>query len=137
MKAIALREILTQLSSIERFTFLPKMPAFREADIQVDKLERMANEFSKKFRLGALGMSAKALTRTKGPELHRLTQQSKKVDSLFAKLFEQAMTQSIKEGGSKIPKKIIAAHCQNFVRGYNRELHKEAQRRQLSSGQPG
>ena len=130
-KAINLRDLLTQMSVHQRFRrFAFKLSAYREADIQIDKLDRMAKEYSKKFR-GA-DLSSTELAKKQGPHLHRLGQQSKKVDAAMSKLVGQTLIESVKEHLGPVPKRSeISSDCERFVRDYNRRLFTEVQRKRL------
>ncbi len=64
-----------------------KLPSRRETLIQLEKLRRMAESFSKKFPAPELvGMSQQQFMKKSAPARHRLTQQYKAVDKLIAKV---------------------------------------------------
>jgi hypothetical protein len=131
MKAVILSGLLTRKAKD-----WGAFPAYRETNIQVEKLGRMAQEFAKKYRMAVLKMPADKLRKKQGPELHRLTQQSKRVDSEMAQLILEGFpTEAVKRLPVARRGKLDAA-CKQFVREMNRDFHKciEQTRAQISAG---
>jgi glutamine synthetase adenylyltransferase len=132
LKAISLREVLSRLSDGQ------DTRTFREASIQVDKLERMANAFNKKFGLRAeLSMPAAKLKKKRGAELHRLSQQSKRLDALMIELFEWTLRQMVSSRNpSKALLKRLPMLAKISLREFNQSIHKSAEEAlmQLPSG---
>jgi hypothetical protein len=108
--------------------------SWREADIQVAKLERMATEFDKKFFTAAviLSVPAKKLRRDKGPMLHRLAQQDKRVDEAVAKLMEENNSALITSNAAT--RKQLRRGIQEHVQGLNRAVHEIAKQTLLAAG---
>jgi len=86
----------------------------READIQVEKLGRMAIKFKGKYK-GVVGTAR--LRQRRGPDMHRLVQQSKHVDKLMEKLFVEYFNQ--KHEGRTVP---LTAREQGRVERTRREI---------------
>jgi hypothetical protein len=111
------------------------LPSRRELDIQVDKLGRMAAEFTKRFGLKAILSTPPAkLRKQKGPYLHRLTQQSRHVDTLMAKMMTELFLTN--EEFAKWPakhKKRLPLLSRKFVHQLNRNYHKVTQQMRLEA----
>lgn len=131
MKVIYLRQILP------RFPEHQGTRTFRDASIQVDKLERMADAFTKKFGWKAvLSMSPAKLRKKKGPELHRLTQQAKRVDALMTELFLMTLRDLVaNRNPSKAQVKRLPMLASRYMYEINQTIHGATQevRRQLPS----
>jgi hypothetical protein len=116
-KAMAIRSVLRNTGS-------PSFSAYRELGIQGAKLERMATAFDKKFPLTRRLESA-GLRKERGHELHRLAQQSKHVDMVASKLFEEYMHlhfHVVTPAEKKMVPKALAA----VVRDMNKRVYKAA-----------
>ena len=109
-----------------------KLPSRRDAEIQIEKLDRMAFKFSKKFPWHLpLSMSAEKIRRKKGPEMHRLMQQSKRLDKLMAKLWTEFF-QDIPNIPEKDRKKLPRI-SEKFVHLLNKRIYESSQQLRLSS----
>jgi len=86
------------------------LPTYRQLMIQLDKLERMAKDFRKRFpSLPLIGPGSKP-GKTEGEHRHRLHQQNKLVDSLIRKLLEERFTAEHQH--------ITANKVRSFMKGY-------------------
>lgn len=104
-----------------------KLPSKREGVIQHAKLLRMVKEFDKKFPPSAgLAYTQKDLRRRQGPDLHRISQQSKKVDRLMAQLLVEAITLEVPDLPKGVKKGLPKA-ADKFVRDFNRKIHEYIQ----------
>jgi hypothetical protein len=101
--------------------FPEKLPSRREALIQLEKLQRMARNFHKKFADPDLAGKRCAADR------HRLTQQYKAVDKLIAEVFLEWFS----EKGTdlrKVKKREIARLGQGLTNSFNQTIHRIAPR---------
>ncbi len=109
------------------------LPSQREVRIQIDKLRRMAEAFDKKFPWTlTLQMPVEKLRRKKGPDLHRLAQQSKRLDVGMAKLWEEWLRSELPDLDYGARKKIPAA-SREFVRVVNKNIYDGIQQLRLSA----
>jgi hypothetical protein len=107
------------------------LQCWREADIQVAKLDRMAAEFDKKFPLSStLTVPAKRLRRDKGPALKRLAEQGRRVDDAVAKLMEEQNEPLITSKSAT--RKKLRMSLQMYVDSLNRAVHEVTKQRLLS-----
>ena len=115
---------------VQRFT--PTCPSRREADIQVDKLRRMADDFTKQFPWHMVrSVPAKKLRKMKGPHMHRLVQQAKRVDGLLTRLLTEDVLIGRQE--QKLKRKQVQAVCRKLVEKLNKNVHQKTMQLQLGS----
>ncbi len=124
VKAMIFRGMILKLSTIRQFRSL------REFEIQIQKLDRMAVEFHKKFDNAAvLSMPAATLRRKKGQEMRRLSQQSKEVDKLMTKLWEEVFYQKMPAHRRK---QFVPRVVQQIVQSNNKVAYETAREMRLA-----
>jgi type I site-specific restriction endonuclease len=113
---------------------MPKtLRSWREADIQVAKLDRMATKFDKKFPFTSiLTVPAKQLRRNKGPVLKGLAQQSKRVDEAVAKLMEENNNRLVTSNAAT--RKQLRMGIRQYVHSLNQTVHEVAKQTLLTAG---
>jgi hypothetical protein len=116
------------LFTSELFTGLPTC---REAQIQIEKLERMAEKFRRKFTIEViLSLPEDKANKIIGAETHRVNQQSKAVDLVCMKLIEEKVREfliekSIIKTGGRLPKGFLRMKTQKFIESRNTLNHQE------------
>ena len=113
-KAFATRSVLKNLGK-------PSFSSCREVGIQGAKLDRMATAFEKKFPWN-LTVSTAKLRKEKGSHLHRLTQQSKRVDEAVSRLVEEWVCSQYDLTASQ-KKQILPKAVGAQVRKMNKRIH--------------
>lgn len=106
------------------------LPSYREAGIQVEKLERMVKEFDKKFRWSwQLVLGGPKMTKVQGAHKLRLDQQDKIVDGLLRKIMEEELVKQFGSGKRpKITAKKLRGAVKKLVENLNREIHQRISR---------
>jgi hypothetical protein len=101
------------LFTSEMFT---RLPSLREAEIQIEKLERMVNKFRNNFTIEViLSLPEGRANKIVGAETHRVDQQSKAVDRVCTKVCEKKVRELISEPGAKLPKSFVKMKTQKLI----------------------
>jgi hypothetical protein len=109
------------LFASELFTGLPTC---REAQIQIEKLERMTEKFKRKFTIEVIvSLPEETANKIIGTETHRVNQQSKAVDLVCTKVLEEKIMESIIKTGGKLPKRFIKMQTRQFIESRNTLNH--------------
>jgi hypothetical protein len=105
------------------------LPSYREAQIQVAKLERMT-EATKKRHRSALFFGEPTEGKKWGKERHQLNQQGKIVDRLFVKLIEEGVVRNSQSvpGRPKLTPRKIRGTAQKFIHSINSWLFQAHQK---------
>ena len=117
-------------------SYLSDLPSHREAQIQVEKFERMVEKFSKKYPIEVVkSLPKKKLRKLRGHDKHLINAQGKIVDRVCMKMIEECVNalfatvnreQKItKVRITKARKKEIA---QQYIERLNATVHKAVQR---------
>jgi hypothetical protein len=123
------------LATLEILNKLPETPTRRELAIQIEKLGRMAKEFDKRFPWhSVLSVPATKLRKQQGPHLHRLSQQSKRVDKLLSKMIVELAVQEV-PGIRKTGKGNLNKFAEIFVKYLNSSTHEAAEQMKLQAMQ--
>lgn len=135
MKAVAIHELLDgELPA--QFSY-SDCPSRRELEIQIAKLERMFDVFSKKFRAEreAIKTSAdmKKFRRKVGPEIAKLGQQAKKMQGLFYKTIEESFF--LREPHTELTRKQFRRALTTVNRNFEKTIYASVQQlqKQLSA----
>jgi hypothetical protein len=96
----------------------------RELAIQVHKLERMVTEFNRRFL--HMDLPAKTLRKKMGPHLHRLTQQSKRVDGLLLKVWGQMLVSAAPQITPQQKKKMFKLGLPGVISAFNKHIYESA-----------
>jgi hypothetical protein len=108
--------------------FDSRLSSHREAAIQTEKLTRMVNIAHRKFPVALiLSTPEKKLKKMMGLEKHRLNQQSKVVDRLFAALMVEKMLRD-ELGGQKITKRKLRGPSLRLVQSVNEVIYANCQK---------
>jgi hypothetical protein len=114
--------------------FDPKLDLWREADIQIDKLDRMVKKFDEKFPPSLiLQVPVHELRRKKGPALHGVAQQSKRVDKIISKLMEQHTLRHLLPSADYALRRKLKKAVEMYVVGLNRMAYKARKQMQLDA----
>ena len=97
------------------------LPSYREAKIQLAKLDRLKEKFEKKYPALLLALPHKKVNKLYWQDSHGLQQQSKTVDRLCMKLFEEHVKRHLEknEPGKKITKGVIKKVAQQYIESLN------------------
>ena len=108
--------------------FSVDVPSRRELFIQINKLEKLANKFDKKFAAAlVLSTPRDKYRQKKASDLHRLTLQSKLVDELFSRMIEEIL-QRLYPNEIPVKRKAFKVRGRKFTAGFNVEVKKDVKR---------
>jgi hypothetical protein len=103
-------------------------PSKRELVIQIEKLEKLAKKFEKKFTAALVLSTPREKYRQKeASDLHRLTLQAKHVDELFARMIEEVL-QANYPNEIPVKRKAFTARARKFTAQYNRLIQADAKK---------
>jgi hypothetical protein len=106
------------------------LPSHREAKIQVEKLDRMKASFEKKYPPQlVLTLPHRKFSKMRGQDNHLLNQQSKSVDRVCMKVFEEHVKRHLEttKPDGKITKGIIKKVAQQYIEELNSNSYKAYQ----------
>jgi hypothetical protein len=105
--------------------------SFRDAQIQVEKLERMTEKFAAKYPIEVvMALPLKKLKKARGVDRHRVSTQSKIVDRVCMKLMEELVIDSeTAAGGKNLTKAQVKRVAQKYIETLNGNIHKAFQNR--------
>jgi hypothetical protein len=113
-------------------------PSSREWNIQLEKLERMADAFIRKYSSAAMqSLSAAQLRKRQGADMHRLSHQSKRVDRLQIAVWTEFFLEEYPDSTPRMKKRDFPVSLRKSLKNQNRKIHEVALLARKSLGLPG